>query len=37
MDAAEEIVQDEAVTKDISYEADASIAQNTHHRPETSS
>ena len=36
MDAAEEIVQDEVVTKDISDEADASIAQHTHHRSETS-
>ena len=35
-DAAEDAVQEEAVTKDLTGEADASTAQYTHHISETS-
>ena len=35
-DATEEVVSEEAVTKDVADEADASTAQNTHNKSETS-
>ena len=35
-DAAKEVIQEEAVTKDMMGRADISTDQHTHHRPETS-
>ena len=35
-DAAEEVVPEEAATKDVTEEADASSAHHTHHRSENS-
>ena len=35
-DTAEEVIPDEAIRKYMAKKADASTAQNTHNRPETS-